>query len=70
MALHGPARALAERLGVTCIHLSITHDAGVAAAVAILEGEGGRPSSSDKLNEDVSGRSRAADESKEEEERT
>jgi holo-[acyl-carrier protein] synthase len=36
--LHGPARALAERMGVTRVHISITHDAGVAAAVAILEG--------------------------------
>lgn len=40
MALHGPARALAERMGVTRVHLSITHDAGVAAAVVILEGDG------------------------------
>ncbi|MDC0680392.1 holo-ACP synthase [Sorangium atrum] len=40
MALHGPARALAERMGVRRVHLSITHDAGVAAAVAILEGDG------------------------------
>ncbi|AUX39204.1 uncharacterized protein SOCE26_005860 [Sorangium cellulosum] len=40
MALHGPARALAERMGVKRVHLSITHDAGVAAAVAILEGDG------------------------------
>jgi holo-[acyl-carrier protein] synthase len=38
MALHGPARELADRMGVTAVHLSITHDAGVAAAVAILEG--------------------------------
>jgi holo-[acyl-carrier protein] synthase len=47
MALHGPARALAESMGVSRVHLSITHDAGVAAAVAILEGngpaEGSRP---------------------------
>jgi holo-[acyl-carrier protein] synthase len=47
MALHGPARAIAEKMGVSRVHLSITHDAGVAAAVAILEGngpaEGSRP---------------------------
>lgn len=41
MTLHGPARELAQRLGVRRIHLSITHDAGVAAAVVILEGGGG-----------------------------
>jgi holo-[acyl-carrier protein] synthase len=40
MALHGPARALADKMGVSRVHLSITHDAGVAAAVAILEGSG------------------------------
>jgi holo-[acyl-carrier protein] synthase len=28
----------AERLGVTRAHVSITHDAGVAAAVVVLEG--------------------------------
>jgi holo-[acyl-carrier protein] synthase len=38
MALHGPARELADRMGVSRVHISITHDAGVAAAVAILEG--------------------------------
>jgi holo-[acyl-carrier protein] synthase len=36
--LHGPARELADQMGVRSVHLSITHDAGVAAAVAILEG--------------------------------
>jgi holo-[acyl-carrier protein] synthase len=39
--LRGPARALADRMGVARVHVSITHDAGVAAAVAILEGEPG-----------------------------
>lgn len=39
LVLHGPARALACRVGVLRVHLSITHDAGVAAAVVILEGE-------------------------------
>jgi len=36
--LHGPARARADKMGVERVHVSITHDAGVAAAVAILEG--------------------------------
>src|SRR4051812_839210 len=33
----GPARAHADRLGVKRIVVSITHDAGVAAAVVVLE---------------------------------
>ncbi len=37
MHVHGPARDLAERMGVETIFLSITHDGGVAAAVVILE---------------------------------
>lgn len=40
MHVHGPAKALAERMGVERILLSITHDGGVAAAVVILEGSG------------------------------
>ncbi|WP_437860851.1 holo-ACP synthase [Sorangium sp. So ce363] len=51
MALHGPARALAERMGVQRVHLSITHDAGVAAAVAILEGESRSPTEADEGGE-------------------
>ena len=39
LILHGPAQALAARVGVSRVLLSITHDAGVAAAVVILEGE-------------------------------
>jgi holo-[acyl-carrier protein] synthase len=39
--LRGAARALADELGVRRVHVSITHDAGVAAAVAVLEGEAG-----------------------------
>jgi len=35
----GAARAHADRLGVRRILVSITHDAGVAAAVVALEGE-------------------------------
>ena len=35
----GPGRIHADRLGVRRIWVSITHDAGVAAAVVVLEGE-------------------------------
>lgn len=35
----GPARAHADRLGVRRTLLSITHDAGVAAAVVVLDGQ-------------------------------
>ena len=35
--LHGAATARAEALGITSIHLSITHDRGYAAAFAVLE---------------------------------
>jgi holo-[acyl-carrier protein] synthase len=58
LALHGPARALAEKMGVTRMHLSITHDAGVAAAVVILEGDGERRSSTLDV-EDVEGEDRS-----------
>ncbi len=34
---HGVARQRAEELGVSGVFLSITHDAGVAAAVVVLE---------------------------------
>jgi holo-[acyl-carrier protein] synthase len=37
LRLIGEARALADRMGVTHTHLSITHDADVAAAVVIFE---------------------------------
>lgn len=40
MHVHGPAQRLAAEMGVEKIFLSITHDAGVAAAVVILEGSG------------------------------
>jgi len=39
MLLFGPAQTLAERIGVERVHVSITHDAGVAAAVVVMEGE-------------------------------
>jgi holo-[acyl-carrier protein] synthase len=35
----GPVRAHADRLGVRRILVSITHDAGVAAAVVALDSE-------------------------------
>ena len=39
LAFLGTARVHAERLRVRRVLLSITHDAGVAAAVVVLEGE-------------------------------
>lgn len=36
-ALHGVAGELARRHGIATIHVTITHDAGIAAAVAIAE---------------------------------
>lgn len=38
IAWHGAARAAADRLGVRRAHVSLTHQAGAAAAVVILEG--------------------------------
>jgi holo-[acyl-carrier protein] synthase len=38
--LHEEAAARAAAMGVTRIHLSITHERGFAAAVAVLEGAG------------------------------
>jgi len=43
LLLHGPASRLAVERGVARAHLSITHDAGVAAAVVILEGRSTEP---------------------------
>lgn len=37
-ALHGKARERMEAAGGHCLHLSITHTAEMAAAVAVLEG--------------------------------
>lgn len=39
LQLLGPARELADRVGVKWVHVTITHDAGVAAAVVVMEGE-------------------------------
>ncbi len=38
MHFEGRAALVAERLGVMRAHVTITHDAGVAAAVVVLEG--------------------------------
>jgi holo-[acyl-carrier protein] synthase len=38
LVLRGPAKALADKAGVESVYLSITHDAGVAAAVVVMEG--------------------------------
>ena len=35
--LHGTVRAEAERQGVGSVHLSLTHDGGIASAVVVLE---------------------------------
>ncbi len=37
LVFHGDARDRAERLGVNRVHLSMTHDAGISAAVVVLE---------------------------------
>jgi holo-[acyl-carrier protein] synthase len=38
LELRGAAAAAAERLGVTRVLVTVTHDAGVAAAAVVLEG--------------------------------
>jgi holo-[acyl-carrier protein] synthase len=37
LELHGTARELADQLGVRMVHLSISHDAGVAMAFVVCE---------------------------------
>lgn len=39
-ALTGTVHALIQRLGVTSVHLSISHDAGIASAMVVAEGTG------------------------------
>lgn len=36
--LRGSVAARAEELGVAAVHLSLSHDAGIASAVVVLEG--------------------------------
>lgn len=36
--LRGTVQARADELGVTSVHLSLSHDAGIASAVVVLEG--------------------------------
>jgi holo-[acyl-carrier protein] synthase len=38
LVLHGASAAIAEQRGIASIHITITHDAGLAAAVAVAEG--------------------------------
>ncbi|MGH3425570.1 MAG: holo-ACP synthase [Nocardioidaceae bacterium] len=38
LALSGSVAACADALAVTCSHLSISHDGGIASAVVVLEG--------------------------------
>jgi holo-[acyl-carrier protein] synthase len=38
LALRGGVAARAEELGVTSVHVSMSHDAGLASAVVVLEG--------------------------------
>jgi holo-[acyl-carrier protein] synthase len=42
IALHGVAAALAERRRIGRMHLTITHDAGIAAAVVVAESDHSR----------------------------
>jgi holo-[acyl-carrier protein] synthase len=39
LLVYGTVAAAAERLGVTGWHLSLSHDAGIASAVVIAEGD-------------------------------
>ena len=38
LELRGSVLARADQLGVTSVHLSLSHDAGIASAVVVLEG--------------------------------
>lgn len=42
LQLKGPLAQRAAELGITAIHLSISHDGGLAVAMVICEGGGGR----------------------------
>lgn len=41
LALHGASARIARERGIARIHITITHDAGLAAAVAVAESEPG-----------------------------
>ncbi len=38
LTMRGTVEARAQQLGVTTVHLSLSHDAGIASAVVVLEG--------------------------------
>lgn len=38
LQLRGSVRSAADDLGVSSVHLSLSHDAGIASAVVVLEG--------------------------------
>ena len=38
LTMRGTVQARAAALGVTAVHLSLSHDAGIASAVVVLEG--------------------------------
>jgi holo-[acyl-carrier protein] synthase len=38
LSIRGTVAARAEALGVSSVHLSLSHDAGIASAVVVLEG--------------------------------
>lgn len=38
LLLRGSVRTVADRLGVAQVHLSLSHDAGIASAFVVLEG--------------------------------
>ena len=40
LVLRGTVAAAADRLGITSWHLSLSHDAGIASALVVAEGEG------------------------------
>ncbi|MEO6789913.1 MAG: holo-ACP synthase [Ornithinibacter sp.] len=39
--VRGTVRARVDALGITSIHVSLSHDAGIASAVVVAEGPGG-----------------------------
>ena len=43
LEVRGTVAGRAAQLGVTSWHLSLSHDGGIASAVVVAEGFGGRP---------------------------